>query len=181
MAGHAQLKFVMTECSKAQIRLTGLIYDNQKDKKPMIMIKEPQVHVKEGWLASCKLAIYTATIWFALALYEPRHDKTNKISVRTAKSQVTLCIRPVWSESSLCAQWVAKDPRFLHTDSEDSDQTVLPRPIWVFARRTLILLVLSWRGSFIIYLPRYKMNNLSSEVCGQLRLKPACCSATKAS
>ena len=25
MAGHAQLKFVMTECSKAQIRLTGLI------------------------------------------------------------------------------------------------------------------------------------------------------------
>ena len=26
MAGHAQLKFVMTECSKTQIRLTGLIY-----------------------------------------------------------------------------------------------------------------------------------------------------------
>ena len=30
---------------------------------------------------------------------------------------------PVWSESSLCAQWVAKDPSFLHADSEDSDQT----------------------------------------------------------
>ena len=26
MSGHAQLKFVMTECSKTQIRLTGLIY-----------------------------------------------------------------------------------------------------------------------------------------------------------
>ena len=26
MAGHAQLKFVMTECSETQIRLTGLIY-----------------------------------------------------------------------------------------------------------------------------------------------------------
>ena len=26
MGGHAQLKFVMTECSKTQIRLTGLIY-----------------------------------------------------------------------------------------------------------------------------------------------------------
>ena len=25
MTGHAQLKFVMTECSKTQIRLTGLI------------------------------------------------------------------------------------------------------------------------------------------------------------
>ena len=29
MAGHAQLKFVMTECSKTQIRLTGLKYANQ--------------------------------------------------------------------------------------------------------------------------------------------------------
>ena len=26
MAGHAQLKFIMTECSKTQIRLTGLIW-----------------------------------------------------------------------------------------------------------------------------------------------------------
>ena len=28
-----------------------------------------------------------------------------------------------WSESSLCAQWLAKDTRVLHADSEDSDQT----------------------------------------------------------
>ena len=26
---------------------------------------------------------------------------------------------PVWSESSLCARWVAKDSSFLHADSED--------------------------------------------------------------
>ena len=26
-------------------------------------------------------------------------------------------------QSSLCAQWVAKDPRFLHADRENSDQT----------------------------------------------------------
>ena len=57
-------------------------------------------------------------------------------------------IRPGWSESSLCAQWVAKDPSFLHADSEDSDQTGrMPRLIWVLAGRTLILLVLSCRGS----------------------------------
>ena len=41
---------------------------------------------------------------------ERRHDKTNKVTVRPVKS-------------SLCARWVAKDPRFLHADSEDSDQT----------------------------------------------------------
>ena len=28
-------------------------------------------------------------------------------------------IRPVWPESSLCSQWVAKDPSFLHVDSEE--------------------------------------------------------------
>ena len=28
-------------------------------------------------------------------------------------------IRPVWSESSQCAQWIAKDLTFLHADSED--------------------------------------------------------------
>ena len=30
-----------------------------------------------------------------------------------------MAVRPVWSESSLCAQWVAKDLSFLHVDSED--------------------------------------------------------------
>ena len=56
-------------------------------------------------------------------ILEPPHDKTNKMTVRPAKTQIRLGIRPVWSESSLCAQWVAKDPSFFHADSEDSDQT----------------------------------------------------------
>ena len=51
--------------------------------------------------------------------HESRHDKTNKMSVRPAKPQISLGIRPVWSESSLCAHLVAKDPRFLHADSKD--------------------------------------------------------------
>ena len=67
------------------------------------------------------------------------------------KTQISLAIRPVWSESSLCALWVAKDLSFLHADSEDSDQTGrMPRLIWVFAGRTLTLLVLSRGGSIII-------------------------------
>ena len=41
-----------------------------------------------------------------------------------------ICIHPVLSASLLCAQWVAKDPRFLHADSEDDDQTGrMPRRI----------------------------------------------------
>ena len=88
---------------------------------------------------------------------EPRHDKTNRVTVRPAKTQISLGIRPVWSESSLCAQWVAKDPSFLHADSEDSDQTGrMPRLIWVFAGRTGILLVLSSRGLSVNALQHHK-------------------------
>ena len=36
-----------------------------------------------------------------------------------AKTRISLGIRPVWSESSLCAQWVAKGPSFHRADSED--------------------------------------------------------------
>ena len=59
---------------------------------------------------------------------------------------VTWQNRPVWSESSLSA-W--RNLGFLATHqvhSEDSDQT--DKLIWVFAGRILILLVLSWGGSF---------------------------------
>ena len=35
---------------------------------------------------------------------EPPHDKTNKMTVRPAKTQTSLGIRPVCSDSSLCAQ-----------------------------------------------------------------------------
>ena len=79
---------------------------------------------------------------------EPRYDKTNNVAVRPVKTQISLGICLVWSESSLSA-W--RNLRSLATHwvhSEDSDQTGrMPRLIWVFTERTLILLVLSCRGS----------------------------------
>ena len=78
-------------------------------------------------------------------------DKTNKMTVRPAKTQISLGICLVWSESSLCAQWVARDPSFLDADSEDSDQNGrIPRLIWVFTGRACHLLVLSWGGSSLM-------------------------------
>ena len=77
--------------------------------------------------------------------------KPTKWPVRQAKTRISLGIRPVWSESSMCAQWVAKDPSFLHAVSENSDQTGrMHRLIWIFAGRTSILLVLSRGGSFVV-------------------------------
>ena len=66
-----------------------------------------------------------------------------------AKTQISLGIRPVSSESSL-SSWINLGSLATHwMHSEDSNQTGwMPRLIWVFAGRTLILLVLSCLGSF---------------------------------
>ena len=71
--------------------------------------------------------------------------------MRTAKTQISLSICPVWSESSQCAMCVAKNPSFLHADSEDSDQTgQMPRLIWVFTGRTcyFVYFVVRWLSYF---------------------------------
>ena len=70
----------------------------------------------------------------------------NKRATSWQKQQNGMCaqrrLRSAWAstqsdQSSLCAQWVTKGPKFLHADSEDSDQTRrMPRLIWVFAGRT---------------------------------------------
>ena len=86
-----------------------------------------------------------------LLQYEPPHDKTNKMAVCPAKTQISLGIRPVWSESLLSA-WRKLGSLAIHwTHSEGSEQTGrMPRLIWVFVGRTTTLLVLSW-GSSIMY------------------------------
>ena len=81
----------------------------------------------------------------------------SRISCSMTKSTISLCAQPrlrsAWTsaqsdQSSLCAQWVAKDPNFLHEDSEDYDQTgQMPMLNRVFAGRTVILLVLPCNGS----------------------------------
>ena len=93
--------------------------------------------------------------------FEPGHDKTNKMRVRPAKTQISLGSRPVWSESSLSA-WRILGPLATHwAHSKDSDQIGrMPRLIWVFAGRTLILLVLSSRGSFVLKWKKVSFSSL---------------------
>ena len=90
-------------------------------------------------------------MWF---IFEPPHDKTNEMTVRPAKTQISLGMRPVWSESSLSA-WKKLGSLATHwAHSEGSDQTGrMPRLIWVFAGRTVTFLVLSWGGSFAFSVP----------------------------
>ena len=114
--------------------------------------------LEKAWLKFCFLADCQTWTHITVSPFESSHDKTNKVTVRPAKTQISLGTRPVWSESSLCgvadsdqrlrcprSAWASATPH-----SEDSDQTGrMPRLIWVFAGRTVTLLVLSWGGSFV--------------------------------
>ena len=73
-------------------------------------------------------------------LYEPLRDKTNKLTVR-----------PVWAGSLLSA-WRKLGSLPTHwAHIKDSDKAVwMPRLIWVFAGRTVILLILSRGGSYTV-------------------------------
>ena len=104
--------------------------------------------------------------------FEPRHDKTNKLSVRPAKTQISLGIRPVWSESSLSA-WRKLGSLATHwAHSECSDQSGRrPRLIWVFAGRTVTLLVLSCCGSFYSPTQSIECTNLI-EICRKPQIWP---------
>ena len=101
---------------------------------------------------------------------ELRHDKTNKMSVRPAKTQISLGIRPVWSESSLFA-WRNLWSLATHwVHSEDSDQTgQMPRLIWVFAGHTVILLLFfSCCGSNTFFLEMVRKGIFSWLVCDNI-------------
>ena len=77
--------------------------------------------------------------------------KLTKWHVRPAKTQINLGIHPVWSESSLPARRNIGSLSTHWAHSEDTDLTGrIPRLIWVFAWCTLILFVLSRRGSNVL-------------------------------
>ena len=74
--------------------------------------------------------------------------KLTKWPMRPAKTQISLGIRPVWSEYSRSARRNLGSLATHWAHSEDSDQTGwMPRLIWVFACAHVIVLVLSICGS----------------------------------
>ena len=122
-----------------------------------LILTQTKMGLMEFWqdtISWIKQAVSFASILFCfLKQNEPPHDKTNNVAVRPVKTWISLGICPVCSESSLCTQWVAKDPSFFHADSKDFDQTGwMPRLIWVLAGlgAHAILLVLSWGSSNVV-------------------------------
>ena len=97
---------------------------------------------------SCTAVKHRHLLWIAQSCWiEPPRDKTNNVAVRPAKTQISLGIRPVWSESSLSA-WRKLGLLATYERTAKTDQTGwMPKLIGVFAGRTLSLLVLSRGGS----------------------------------
>ena len=68
----------------------------------------------------CQIRLGAQVILFVLSCsssnrctaFEPPHDKTNKMSVRPAKTQISLGIRPVWLVFAVCMKkvWVLSYP-----------------------------------------------------------------------
>ena len=82
-------------------------------------------------------------------------------------------LRSAWAsaqsdQSSLCIQWVAKAPTFLHADSEDCQTGQMPRLIWIFAGCTchFVGFVMRRLISFftIILLPNGRLISLNQNV-----------------
>ena len=103
------------------------------------------------WATCIKMYSYLSKVCEGVTLFQLHlfsHNlslsmtKPTKWPVRLAMTQISLGIRPVWSESSLYAPRTIKDPRLLQADSEDSDQTAwLRRLIWVFTWPTFHFVV----------------------------------------
>ena len=107
-----------------------------------VALRSPRLQEKAGWLLSVCFHYVSRDM-----------TKPTKWHIPPAKTQSSLGIRPVWSESSLSA-WRKLGSLATHwAHSEDSDQTGrMPRLIWVVPGRTVTSLVLSCRGSWVFSL-----------------------------
>ena len=89
------------------------------------------------WMHAIHFLLLNARPCYLFFYMSRSMTKPTKWHEHPAKTRISLGIHPVWSEPSLCTLRIVKDPRFLHADSEDSDQTGwMPRLIWVFAGHT---------------------------------------------
>ena len=119
-------------------------------------------------LSSLKRQLFTSNFWntglFHLKL-SCDMTKPTKWLCTQAKTQISLGIRPDWSESSLSAWRKPGSLTMYWAHSEDSDQAGwMPRLIRVFAGRNVTLLVLSCRGSnpFQWWMCRKTLPNLTT-------------------
>ena len=88
----------------------------------LILTQKHSLHLSRKIISYLQGAI--VLLPFLKLIWAAAWQKPTKWPVRLAKTPISLGIRPVWSESSLCTLWVAKDPVLLQADSEDWSDSV---------------------------------------------------------
>ena len=163
MAGHAQLKFVMTECSKTQIRLTGPICCRYSLESPhQGNFKEYPQHTFYGEIiigystVFCKIWDFICT---SLRSAETVCRLSNSVSAERRRMQIKSSILPNTVECPFCFTSVFpftkpfelppdKNNEMNHAYIEDSDHPGHLRPVWsVFAVRIKEAWILSYQLS----------------------------------
>ena len=131
-----------------------------------LSVSFPAIHVVIQRLISCSISVLSVAANCSKSasfpdyklIYMSRDMTKPTMWLCAQRRQISLGISPVWSESSL-STWRKLGSLATHwAHSEDSDQTGrMPRLIWVFTGRTLILLVLLWCGSHTAKLLNWKI------------------------
>ena len=114
------------------------------------------VCIEQKQVFSWRSSNYCCTHSNLLEQCEPRHDKTNKVTVHPAKTQFSLGIRPVWPvfAERMKKAWVLSYP--LSAQRRLISLGECPGWSWVFAGRPLILLypaIKKWWG-IMLYAPK---------------------------
>ena len=90
-----------------------------------ICLKNACIHVH----VVCTCSVVDECTCSVCRINEPVYD-TNKMTCPPSKDSDQTGL---WSKSSLCTQWAAKDPMLLHVNGEDCNPIGrMPRLIWVF-------------------------------------------------
>ena len=77
---------------------------------------------------------------------EWRHSNSYNLHMCKGKTQISLYICAVWSDSLPCALWIAKGPKILHAMSQDADQTArMCMMVWVICKLKGLLCPMSLR------------------------------------
>ena len=83
------------------------------------LIERQQVIVELCFKWTCFISLHVIAFTVVALMTWAATWQNQQSDCAPAKTQISLGSHPVWSESLLCAQWVAKDPSFLHADSQD--------------------------------------------------------------
>ena len=125
--------YFFTSCICQLIRINKAISIQINFLQPILF------QLKSIWIM-CHILFLKTLIWFQMfqkVCMSHSMTKPTKWPVRPAKTQISLDIRPVWSESLLCALWIAKDPVPLQAETLISLQSGrMPRLTWVFPGHT---------------------------------------------